>query len=425
MELRGDFMKIKDKIIKEYYDTPVDDLAEKPVYAISGISDRNALMLYKVFRIETIHDLGNLEFAQRAVAICNAADRGESSFETEFSENSLKKKFRKLPPAIVADGPVHMLLGISAGNGKLLKRSLGISTIRDLAEMKFVKVARNIDYKENLIKNYKETPLEELPGAPIYALQGVSVRDAGLLKNAFGIETIEDFSNLKYFHWADEIVKAAEKGVDIDREIFRERLIKKYEAQDINKLLKAPVSALQGVSAKDGELIYRAFKVKTIVKFAELKYWKWSKGIMELYRSAAAEPEKSSVKKSEGMWIRVILFSLFIAVLIFVIYIISSSRVAETIKRLTGAGIIKETEQITQESSTVKEAGDNSVTEIEKKEQPVNNYIVQPGDSLVSISKHLYGTYEKWPEIYRINKDIISSPKLLYPGQKLKLPVDN
>jgi LysM repeat protein len=378
-------------------------------------------MLYKVFRIETIHDLANLEFARTAVAICNAADRGDTSFETGFAENSIKKKFRKFSPAMVAEGPVHMLVGISAGKGKLLKRSLGISTIRDLAEMKFVKVARNIDYKEKLIKNYQDTPLNELPEAPLYALQGVSVRDAGLLKKAFGIETIEDFSSLKYFHWAKEIAEAAEKGIDIDREIFSERLVKKYETQEISKLIKAPVSALQGVSNKDGDLIYRAFKVKTIKKFAELKYWTWACGIMEFYRSAKAEPEKPAEKKSEGLWLKVILFSFFIAALLLIIYIFSSSRISETIKKFSGGGIEKETGQSTQETTPAIDAADNSSAEIENEEQHEGYYVVQPGDSLVSISKQIYGTYEKWPEIYRINKGIINSPKLLYPGQKLKL----
>lgn len=414
-------MKIKDKIIKEYYHTPVADLAEKPVYALSGLSDRNALTLYKVFRIETIHDLGNLEFARKAVAICDAADRGDVTLEAEFAEKALKKKFRKLSPSMIAEAPVHMLLGISAGNGKLLKRSLGISTVRDLAEMKFVKVARKIDYKEKLIKNYRDTPVTELPKTPLYALRGISIRDAGLLKKAFGIETIEDFANLKYFQWAEEIAVAAEMGVDIDRTLFRERLIRKYEEQEPVKLIKAPVFALQGLSKSDGDLIDRAFKVKTIKKFAELKHWKWACGIMELYRSATTEPEKPAEKKNKGIYFKLFFFFLLIMILLFLVYIISSTRVAETIKKFTGAGIEKGTGQSMQETKRAMDASEQNAAAIENKEQQEDYYTVQPGESLVTISKHLYGTYKKWPEIYRINKDIISSPQLLYPGQKLKL----
>jgi hypothetical protein len=317
-----------------------------------------------------------------------------------------------------------MLMGISAGNGKLLKRSLGISTIRDLAEMKFVKVAKKIDYKEKLIKNYQETPLIELPESPVYALQGVSVRDAGHLKKAFGIETIQDFANLKYFHWAKEITEAAEKGGDIDRELFKDRLLKKYETQDISKLLKAPVYSLQGLSKNDSELIYRAFKVKTIKNFAELKYWKWACGIMELYMSETEEPEQPAEKKGQSVWLKFILFAAIIFILLCLIYLLSPGRIAEKIKTFTGGGIESDGESVkgTGETLTAIEERDESSPEIELTEIRKDYYIVQPGDSLVTISKKLFGTYREWPSIYSANRGIISNPKLVYPGQQLKIP---
>jgi LysM repeat protein len=57
------------------------------------------------------------------------------------------------------------------------------------------------------------------------------------------------------------------------------------------------------------------------------------------------------------------------------------------------------------------------------KEEPQGRlYIVKHGDSLVKISIDIFGDYSRWQEIYRLNKDIITEPGLVYPGQKLKLP---
>ena len=49
-------------------------------------------------------------------------------------------------------------------------------------------------------------------------------------------------------------------------------------------------------------------------------------------------------------------------------------------------------------------------------------YTVQSGDTLSGIALSKLGSASKWNDIYNLNKDIISNPNLIYPGQKLKLP---
>lgn len=56
-----------------------------------------------------------------------------------------------------------------------------------------------------------------------------------------------------------------------------------------------------------------------------------------------------------------------------------------------------------------------------KTSQP-KTYVVKSGDCLVGISEKIYGTYEKWAEIYELNRDVIEDPELIYPGQEVKLP---
>ncbi len=61
-----------------------------------------------------------------------------------------------------------------------------------------------------LDKAYETKPLKELVDAPVAALQGVSEGDAELLKKAFNVKTIKDLANLKYVRWAQAIVTLAE-----------------------------------------------------------------------------------------------------------------------------------------------------------------------------------------------------------------------
>jgi DNA-binding protein H-NS len=49
-------------------------------------------------------------------------------------------------------------------------------------------------------------------------------------------------------------------------------------------------------------------------------------------------------------------------------------------------------------------------------------YTVEKNDSLWKIAKGAYGDPYKWPVIYRANKDKISNPNLIYPGQELQIP---
>lgn len=49
-------------------------------------------------------------------------------------------------------------------------------------------------------------------------------------------------------------------------------------------------------------------------------------------------------------------------------------------------------------------------------------YTVEKNDTLQKISKKFYGTTKKWPKIYDANKDVLSGPDKLYPGQTLNIP---
>lgn len=49
-------------------------------------------------------------------------------------------------------------------------------------------------------------------------------------------------------------------------------------------------------------------------------------------------------------------------------------------------------------------------------------YTVQPGDTLSSIAKQVYGQASLWRIIFDANRDILDSPSLVKPGQVLRIP---
>jgi nucleoid-associated protein YgaU len=51
-----------------------------------------------------------------------------------------------------------------------------------------------------------------------------------------------------------------------------------------------------------------------------------------------------------------------------------------------------------------------------------DSYTVKSGDSLSKIAQQLYGDGKRWRSIFEANRDLITNPDLIYPGQVLKIP---
>lgn len=49
-------------------------------------------------------------------------------------------------------------------------------------------------------------------------------------------------------------------------------------------------------------------------------------------------------------------------------------------------------------------------------------YTVNPGDNLSAIAQNFYGDASQWHRIYDANRDKISNPDLIHPGQELVIP---
>ncbi|MEV6419251.1 hypothetical protein [Streptomyces sp. NPDC051662] len=70
-------------------------------------------------------------------------------------------------------------------------------------------------------------------------------------------------------------------SIDLDK-----MLDKAWADKELPEILAAPVSALKGVSDRDGELLQEAFGVKTVADLADLKYARWAQALAVLGASA-------------------------------------------------------------------------------------------------------------------------------------------
>jgi nucleoid-associated protein YgaU len=61
----------------------------------------------------------------------------------------------------------------------------------------------------------------------------------------------------------------------------------------------------------------------------------------------------------------------------------------------------------------------------EVKEVKVEIYEVQKGDSLWKIAQKFYGDGNKWKKIFEDNKEVIKDPDLIYPGQKIRIVLED
>ncbi|GGO59330.1 hypothetical protein [Streptomyces lasiicapitis] len=52
---------------------------------------------------------------------------------------------------------------------------------------------------------------------------------------------------------------------------------KAWVGKGLTEVLAAPVSALKGVSDRDGELLQEAFGIETVAALAELEYVRWAR----------------------------------------------------------------------------------------------------------------------------------------------------
>ncbi|MBK1721473.1 peptidoglycan-binding protein LysM [Thiocystis violacea] len=57
--------------------------------------------------------------------------------------------------------------------------------------------------------------------------------------------------------------------------------------------------------------------------------------------------------------------------------------------------------------------------------EKVDYYVVQKGDTLSAIAKHFYGKASAYPRLFDANREVIKDPDLIFPGQKIRIPLND
>jgi len=76
-------------------------------------------------------------------------------------------------------------------------------------------------------------------------------------------------------------------------------------------------------------------------------------------------------------------------------------------------------------AGNVQGVGDVKAEKIQAPEQKakVEYYVIQSGDTLSKIAKQYLGDAMAYPKIFEANREVIKDANLIYPGQKIRIPL--
>lgn len=67
---------------------------------------------------------------------------------------------------------------------------------------------------------------------------------------------------------------------------------------------------------------------------------------------------------------------------------------------------------------------DTAQVQAPAEKEKVDYYIIKSGDSLSKISKQFYGDANKYNRIFEANREVIKDADKIFPGQKIRIPLD-
>lgn len=95
-------------------------------------------------------------------------------------------------------------------------------------------------------KEYLGKCFRELAGAPISALKGVSANDAKVLAKAFNISTVRELAELNFVKWAQAIAILADHEQETPAQLAKEALLD--EAVEMTFPASDPISVDAGIT---------------------------------------------------------------------------------------------------------------------------------------------------------------------------------
>lgn len=130
----------------------------------------------------------------------------------------------------------------------------------------------------------------------------------------------------------------------------------------------------------------------------------------------AVHSEEETVTEIKGFFARYYLLIIIIALILFLVYLYSD-RLIGFFGKGTEASDPVSVEMDDNENDRVAQLPEEVIT-------AENEYIVKEKDTLYDISNKLYGEPGKWKKLYERNKDILDSPTMIFPGQKIRTDLE-
>ncbi len=121
---------------------------------------------------------------------------------------------------------------------------------------------------------------------------------------------------------------------------------------------------------------------------------------------------EETVTEIKGFFSRYYLLIIIIALILFLLYLYSD-RLLGLFNRGTNPSEPVKVEMTEEEDEKVAQLPEEVIA-------AENEYIVKEKDTLFDISSRIYGDPGKWKELYERNKDVIESPSMIFPGQKIR-----
>mmetsp|Transcript_64297 Transcript_64297/g.76117 ORF Transcript_64297/g.76117 Transcript_64297/m.76117 type:complete len:187 (-) Transcript_64297:234-794(-) len=157
-----------------------------------------------------------------------------------------------------------------------------------------------------LMKDDEGKHFADIASAPVSTLEGIGAMSTDVLEH-LGCKTVKDLATYKYFLLARALVTMAETEVKGDRSDdsvmnVDKGVDKEWESKSLNEIAEAPISALEGLTEKAGDLLQK-LGVKCIGDLGKLKYFKWAEAIVllgekyEHTKTASERKEEAALKK--------------------------------------------------------------------------------------------------------------------------------
>ena len=104
--------------------------------------------------------------------------------------------------------------------------------------------------------------------------------------------------------------------------------------------------------------------------------------------------------------------------------VIGSTTSAEAAqKAVLMAGNVKGVSEVIAKIDIIDEGGTEVDATAALEPQNIEYYEIQSGDSLSKIAKKYYGNGNDYPKIFEANREVIKDPDLIFPGQKIRIPL--